>query len=100
MPTAPPVAYGPRAAPVTAESVVLIEAIEAMGVAMQELIDRLADYVEDQYHAGTCPSSGSEEELNRLDRAEPHKWLAAGKQNVQIGLTEMIRAVVQPAGMC
>lgn len=88
------------AAPVTVESIVLIDAIEAMGTAMQLLIDKLADYVEEQYHTGACATFGSEAELNRLDKAEPHKWLAAGKHSVQVGLTELVRAVVQPAGMC
>ena len=38
-------------------------------------------------------------ELARFDRAEPFRWAAIGKTDIQTGLMAMVRAVAQPAGV-
>lgn len=41
---------------------------------------------------------GSDEyaELNRFTKAEPHRWAAIGKTNIQQGVMALVRAVAQP----
>lgn len=38
-------------------------------------------------------------ELARFDNAEPFRWAAIGKTDIQTGLMAMVRAVAQPAGV-
>ena len=42
---------------------------------------------------------GSDEcvELRRFERAEPMRWAAIGKTDIQTGLMALVRAVAQPA---
>lgn len=38
-------------------------------------------------------------ELDRFSAAEPFRWAAIGKTDIQTGLMAMVRAVAQPAGV-
>ena len=38
-------------------------------------------------------------ELARFNNAEPFRWAAIGKTDIQTGLMAMVRAVAQPAGV-
>lgn len=38
-------------------------------------------------------------EFNRFHAAEPFRWAAIGKTEIQTGIMAMVRAVAQPAGV-
>ena len=38
-------------------------------------------------------------ELRRFDRAEPQRWAAIGKTDIQTGIMALVRAVAQPDGI-
>ena len=43
-------------------------------------------------------SVGDDGEPERLQAAEPFKWSAIGKTNIQTGIMALVRAVAQPEG--
>lgn len=42
---------------------------------------------------------GEELELSRFVDAEPHRWAAIGKTDIQTGIMALVRAVAQPGGV-
>lgn len=40
---------------------------------------------------------GAQEELLRFQNAEPYRWAAIGKTDIQTGIMAMVRAVAQPS---
>lgn len=44
-------------------------------------------------------SQGSSEEFERFSAAEPARWAAIGKTDIQTGIMALVRAVAQPAGV-
>ena len=38
-------------------------------------------------------------EFQRFEIAEPHRWVAIGKTDIQTGIMALVRAVAQPAGV-
>lgn len=36
-------------------------------------------------------------ELDRLDNAEPARWLAMGRTSIQVGIMQIVRSIAQPA---
>jgi hypothetical protein len=36
-------------------------------------------------------------ELRRFNAAEPHRWAAIGKTDIQTGIMALVRAIAQPA---
>ena len=51
----------------------------------------------DQQHLDT--SHGATEEFERFSAAEPARWAAIGKTDIQTGVMALVRAVAQPAGV-
>lgn len=51
-------------------------------------------------HAITSDSAqDAKEEFNRFQSAEPFRWAAIGKTDIQTGIMALVRAVAQPAGV-
>ena len=71
----------------------LMNRIKAAGAEIlglhEELVFLLADY----------QATISDQELNRFSLAEPLRWAAIGKTDIQTGIMALVRAVAQPAGV-
>ena len=71
----------------------LMNRIKAAGAEIlglqEELVVLLADY----------QATISDQELNRFSLAEPLRWAAIGKTDIQTGIMALVRAVAQPAGV-
>ncbi len=90
------------------EEIDLMNRIKAAGatlLALQtELAGRLStDQEVKAYAAKTSKRSPEDEaseecvELRRFQSAEPHRWAAIGKTDIQTGIMALVRAVAQPA---
>lgn len=44
-------------------------------------------------------SQGAADEFERFSAAEPARWAAIGKTDIQTGIMALVRAVAQPAGV-
>lgn len=94
----------------TAEEIDLMNRIKAKGaelLALQsELAGRLSTDLElKKYRAEKSKRSPEDEataecvELGRFLRAEPQRWAAIGKTDIQTGIMALVRAVAQPEGV-
>lgn len=67
-----------------------------------ELVDHLTAAASEKnskvHHTGKAPSPEALAELERFQAAEPHRWLAISKTDIQTGIMAMLRAVAQPGG--
>lgn len=87
----------------SAEEIDLMNRIKAKGaelLALQaELSEKLrCDRVEMASSFGVTGDDGREE-YARFDAAEPERWAAIGKTDIQTGVMALVRAVAQPAGV-
>jgi hypothetical protein len=46
---------------------------------------------------GFLPPNRNPAEMERLDHAEPERWLAMARTDLQTGLMKLVRAIAQPA---
>ena len=94
----------------TAEEIDLMNRIKAKGAELLQLQAELAgrlstDHECKRYAAKnsklTPEHEASDEcvELRRFERAEPHRWAAIGKTDIQTGIMALVRAVAQPEGV-
>ena len=84
----------------------LMNRIKAWGaelVALQaEVVDLLAQQDKDKRLAICVPSDNHEAhaaEFERFMAAEPLRWAAIAKTDIQTGIMALVRAVAQPAGV-
>lgn len=70
----------------------LMNKVKAKGQELQSLVNDLNQYLTQQA-ADAC---GNATEQDRLEHAQPMKWLAVGKTDLQTGLMALTRAVAQP----
>lgn len=84
----------------------LMNRIKAKGaelLALQgELVDLLAQQDKDKRLAICVPSDNHEAHTAEFERflvAEPLRWAAIGKTDIQTGIMALVRAVAQPAGV-
>lgn len=78
----------------TDEATLMNEA-KALGAAAEELVGRLRRY--HQVQRDEALTTGGAAEVNRLDNAEPSRWLAMGRTNIQVGIMQIVRSIAQPA---
>lgn len=78
------------------EEIDLMNRIKAAGAELLKLQGELADHVSKQLSAATM--QGPDGEFARLVAAEPGRWAAIGKTDIQTGIMALVRAVAQPAG--
>ena len=80
------------------EEIDLMNRIKAKGAELlalhSELVSRLNDY-----QTFLTVSVGDDDEPRRFQAAEPQRWAAIGKTDIQTGIMALVRAVAQPAGV-
>lgn len=85
----------------------LMNRIKSKGVELldlqAELVDLLKLHEMSKLNAVDSASTSDAEadakgEFNRFHAAEPFRWAAVGKTDIQTGIMAMVRAVAQPAG--
>lgn len=72
----------------------LMNQIKEQGAALKNLIDNVQIHVSVQY--GCVDPIHECNELQRLNNANPLRWLADANHSLQVGLMELTRAVAQP----
>lgn len=89
----------------TQAEVDLMNRIKAKGAELLALQDELMDLIgeqltDKQLAAASNDESGEAEiEYNRFLAAEPFRWAAIGKTDIQTGVMALVRAVAQPEGV-
>lgn len=90
------------------EEVDLMNRIKAKGAELLQLQAELAGRLSTDHEvkAGAAKLVGIEKtgadecvELRRFQAAEPQRWAAIGKTDIQTGIMVLVRAVAQPAGV-
>lgn len=88
------------------EEIDLMNEIKTMGVSLMDLQGKILDHIQRQKQeaedmATTAPPGSAEfteatAEFIRLQNAEPERWAAIAKTDLQTGLMALTRAVAQP----
>lgn len=90
------------------DEVDLMNRIKAKGAELLQLQAELVDLlklheIEKMNAMDQAPTNEAEAEakaeFNRFHAAEPFRWAAIGKTEIQTGIMAMVRAVAQPAGV-
>lgn len=77
--------------------VALMNEIKAHGEATQKLIDKVNDHLGAQVPASMNAAAGGQTEAqDRIDIAEPRRWAAMARTDLQVGIMKLVRAVAQP----
>lgn len=76
------------------EEIDLMNEIKAHGEATQALHQRVAEHLSRQSVAAR--ESTSDFERSRIQHAEPGRWLAMARTDLQVGIMKLVRAVAQP----
>lgn len=75
----------------------LMNKIKAHGEATERLINEVRQHLSDQViNAENARNEEKSLEIDRLDAAQPHRWLSMARTDLQTGLMKMVRAVAQP----
>ncbi|QWL64897.1 DUF7681 family protein [Aeromonas jandaei] len=81
----------------------LMNSIKAKGAEMLALHGHLVEMLQhdsdEKRRAALKSAPGTDEELNRFMNAEPLRWAAIGKTDIQTGVMALVRAVAQPDGV-
>lgn len=84
------------------EEIDLMNRIKAKGGELLELQSELIQMLIQQGRDKAADAAENTErhaELERFQVAEPLRWAAIGKTDIQTGIMAMVRAVAQPAGV-
>lgn len=73
----------------------LMNAIKAHGLATQDLINRVQQHLD---HQGVAINTGDTALEDQVLVAEPRRWLAMARSDLQTGQMKLVRAVAQPGG--
>jgi len=76
-----------------ADEATMMNEAKALGAAAEELVKRLREY----HRAQAWAAVNDDDELQRLDDAEPGRWLAMGRTDIQVGIMKIVRSIAQPA---
>lgn len=77
--------------------IALMNTVKALGATIENLIDKIAIHQQMQRVPNLSGElSARSAEQQRLDAAEPERWLAMGRSDLQTGLMKLTRAVTQP----
>lgn len=79
----------------------LMNRIKAKGAELMELQAELVANIKTRRQACVMARLAvlDQDELYRMDAAEPERWAAIGKTDIQTGIMALVRAVAQPAGV-
>src|ERR1700759_2648795 len=79
----------------------LMNEAKALGAQFETLIRALRDYhAAQRSSASSAPDEFNPEnsvERARLNDAEPERWLAMGRTDIQTGVMKIVRSIAQPA---
>lgn len=75
----------------------MMNRIKAKGAELLALQDELRTRL-DRYYS-SCVADADFDEQARFNAAEPLRWAAIGKTDIQTGIMALVRAVAQPAGV-
>ena len=84
------------------EEIDLMNRIKAKGGELLELQSELIQMLIQQGRdkaADAADNTDRHAELERFQAAEPVRWAAIGKTDIQTGIMALVRAVAQPAGV-
>ncbi len=91
------------------EEVDLMNAIKTQGADLLRLQDKLVCHLSTRRTCLMVETESrvmsaderieSQKELNRFNEADPLRWAAIGKTDIQTGIMALVRAVAQPAGV-
>ena len=72
------------------EQIALIDKVRALGVAIEGVVNEVK-------HLHLVQNAlGMPEETARINAAQPERWLAMARTDLQVGLMKLTRAVAQP----
>jgi hypothetical protein len=78
----------------------LMNAIKAKGEELDALLNQARTHLEIQrseaIKAGSVQPGDINSELQRIDRAQPVRWLSIARTDLQTGIMAAVRAVAQP----
>lgn len=85
----------------------LLNRIKAKGAELLALQEEVLDSLRLQHYDKNRAAEAADHEeraaalteLNRFDGAEPLRWAAIGKTDIQTGIMALVRAVAQPEGV-
>lgn len=77
------------------EEIDLMNRIKEFGPQLEALCEDLISHIEGQLL--NAYAANSEEEAERIVKAEAIEWLEQGKKNLQLGLMCLTRSVAQPS---
>jgi len=81
----------------TPEEAALMNEVKALGSQFEDLIGRLREYHKAQRANAKIAPPEFDDETPRLDDAEPERWLAMGRTDIQTGVMKIVRSIAQPA---
>ena len=84
------------------EEIDLMNRIKAKGAELLALQVELSDSLEKQYAekgGKMLEDANFRDEFMRFMDAEPRRWAAIGKTDIQTGIMALVRAVAQPEGV-
>lgn len=76
----------------------LMNRVKQKGAELLEIQRELMDMLNKQHVEKAMNEAVDPEELLRFRAAEPQRWAAIGKTDIQTGIMALVRAVAQPAG--
>ena len=81
------------------EEIDLMNHIKAKGAEMLKLQAELVTHIKTRRQACVMARVAvlDQDELDRMDAAEPERWAAIGKTDIQTGIMALVRAVAQPS---
>lgn len=94
----------------TPEQIALIEKVRALGIAIEGVlnevkvevrtnraeIERMRQWVNDARASGSSPQTNIDEREAAIVAAEPERWLAMARTDLQTGLMKLTRSIAQP----
>lgn len=81
----------------TQDEIDLMNRIKALGAEFEAVYRQVHEHIDQQHIAmHEAPKEAGDDEAARLSSAEPKRWAAIAKTDIQTGLMALTRAVAQP----
>lgn len=77
--------------------VALINRAKALDTAASLLVDDIAEHLRVQWQTGRLTVGEDLEVAGRMNNAQPERWLAMGRTDLQVGVMKIVRSIAQPA---
>lgn len=82
----------------SAVEIALMNKVKAHGQATEDLLNEVQAHLSAQVPAAlNAAKDGATEEQDRIDVAQPQRWLAMARSDLQVGTMKLVRAVAQPS---